>query len=179
LGIDPNQEYVRLASGRAAAGARFEQMAIGSPGGMKSIPSHSMDLVFMSDALLFYFVPPQKGEPPSLEELFSEIRRALKPDGRFVSLEPHSVFWLLPWLGQEDHPFTVVTEYRRRSYRVTPTLSDLIQAFARGGFCVHWMEELYADPSYRALDERGFHFSDRFPLWHLFELRPADDKHHA
>ena len=126
----------------------------------------------MSDALLFYFVSHHAEAAPDIEQLFGDIHRILKPDGRLICLEPHHVFWLNPWLGDADRPFTILTEYRKSSFRVTGTLSALIQAFAAGGFAVTWMEELYPDPKFESVDPRACRFADQFPLWQLFELSP-------
>lgn len=171
LGIDPNEEYIRLARESAVQGARFEVMTIGVSGNLTGLPAEHFDYVFMSDALLFYFVPSAPQQVAELSALFEGIRRILKPNGLFISLEPHSIFFLLPWLGAADHPFTVLTEYLNRTFAITPNFSDLIQAYASGGFVVTWMDELRPDPSFEAIDPRAFHFARQFPLWHLFELR--------
>jgi len=170
LGVDPNEKYVEMARRRAHENARFEIMNIGYEGGCDGIADDSADIVFMSDALLFYFVPNDVEVAPDMEILFRDIRRILKPDGRLISLEPHHVFWLNPWLGDADRPFTIINGYRDSSFRVTGTLSELIQAFAAGGFAVTWMDELRPDPAFESVDRRAYHFAEQFPLWHLFEL---------
>lgn len=68
--------------------------------------------------------------------------------------------------------FTVLTEYNNSFFSVTPTLSKLIQTYRKGGFSVHWMEELFPDKSFEKIDPRAFHFASKFPLWHMFELKP-------
>ena len=44
----------------------------------------------------------------------SNRRMGIGADNRFygvlISLEPHYIFWLAPWLGEEQWPFTVLTE---------------------------------------------------------------------
>ncbi len=171
-GLDPSEAYLEIAKAHAAPNARFEVRAIGYDKSMDNLPSNEADFVFMSDALLFYFVWPFTGEAPRLEVLFRDVRRLLKPTSTFVCLEPHYLFWLAPWLGSEEHPFTVQTEYRDHNFGVVPTLSRLIQEFNKGGFNVSWMEELYPDPKFRSTDSRAFGFANEFPLWHLFELKP-------
>ncbi|MBI5625563.1 MAG: class I SAM-dependent methyltransferase [Elusimicrobia bacterium] len=172
LGVDPNAEYIAAARRRGGK-ARYEVLPVGRPGGLDPIPSASADFVFMSDALLFYFVPPVPGPVPDIDLLFREVRRILKPGGVFISVEPHYIFWLAPWLGDQDRPFTVLTEYRRKDFGVTAFMSRLVQAFCRNGFQVSWMEELWPDPAFREVDPRAFHFADNFPVWQLFELRSA------
>lgn len=175
LGVDPSEDYIDLARSRAAHGAQFEQMAVGTPHGCDAIATDSADIVFMSDALLFYFVTAEAEQTAEIEILFSDIRRVLRPDGLFINVEPHYLFWLAPWLGRTEAPFTVLTEYRKKSFSVTPTISELIQAYASGGFQVAWMDELYPDPSFTGDDPRAYHFATQFPQWQLFELRPTSD----
>ena len=171
LGVDPSENYIALAKKHAVPGARFERMAVGQPGGCDAIAANSVDYVFMSDALLFYFVAPDPNQAADIDTLFADIRRILKPDGLLLSVEPHYIFWLLPWLGEDDRPFTVLTEYRQKFFGVTPTISTLIQAFAKGGFAVTWMEEMYPDSAFEAVDPRAYHFACQFPLWQMFELK--------
>ena len=126
----------------------------------------------MSDALLFYFVPPDPKQKPFLDALFSGIKKILKPGGRFFSMEPHGVFWLRPWLGEEKRPFTVLTEYRNKRFNVTPNYNELINAYLKGGFKLIDFKELYANPGFAKTDSRAACFANEFPLWWFFELEP-------
>jgi SAM-dependent methyltransferase len=171
LGVDPNEKYIAIAREHAAPRARFETVSVGSAGALDQIPTGSADYVFMSDALLFYFVPASPKQVADIQVLFRDIARILKPGGTFISVEPHGIFWLMPWLGDERRPFTVLTEYAQRTFAVTPNVSTFIQACARGGFAVTWMEELLPDPQYEQVDRRGYHFARQFPLWQLYECR--------
>lgn len=171
LGVDPNAAFLDIAKREAAENARFELMAPGTPGGLAAIPDASADFVFMSDALLFYFVaatPSQKADPAIL---LADVRRILKPGGTFISMEPHYLYWLAPWFGEVDHPFTIQTEYLDKRFGVTPPFSALIQTFCSQGFAVTWMEELRPDPSFQKSDARAYHFGREFPLWQVFELK--------
>jgi SAM-dependent methyltransferase len=171
LGIDPNKDYISIATANAAPNTRFEIMNIGELGALNSIPNHFADIIYMSDALLFYFVPYYPGQKADIQILFADFLRILKPDGIFICLEPHCLFFLTPWLGSEDHPFTVVNEYRQKLFGIVPNFSQLIQAFTRGGFAITHMEEPTPDPEFEKKDKRAYHFARQFPLWHLFELK--------
>ncbi len=170
LGIDPNPEFIKIAQKNGVSGTEFKTMNIGFPKSLNDIPSSSADYVFMSDALLFYFVSVNQKNQANIQTLFSDIRRILKKDGIFISVEPHYIFWLLPWLGEENYPFTILTEYMNKKFGVTTSLSNLIQSFSKGGFLVSWMEELLPHPSFKTVDPRAYHFAKEFPLWQLFEL---------
>jgi len=174
LGVDPNPEYIKIAEKNAVPNTEFMVMDIGNSEELRKIPNGSADIVFMSDALLFYFVSPDVKKKPNLEKLFSDIRRILKPNGTFISVEPHYIFWLSPWLGEEECPYTILTEYNNKKFGVTATISKLIQSFSKGGFSVTWMEELTPDDSFKNIDSRAYNFAMEFPLWQLFELSKRD-----
>jgi SAM-dependent methyltransferase len=170
IGIDPNDGYLQIARMNAPSNARYELMGGDAGHGCAMLDSAVADVVFISDTLLFYFVSPDPSLKPDLSDLFAEIRRLLKPGGRVIFVEPHYLFWLAPWFGSVDHPFTVFAEYRNRRFAVTPNLQDLIQAIAKQGFAISWMEEFYGDPEHVEVDPREYHFSAEYPLWHLYEL---------
>ncbi|TLG77613.1 class I SAM-dependent methyltransferase [Methylocystis sp. B8] len=172
LGIDPSEEYLNVARANAVPGTRFENMKIGEVGALDKIPASSADMIFMSDALLFYFVPFYPGQNADIHTLLKDIRRILKPGGLFVSMEPHGVFYLMPWLGAVDRPFVVVTEYLNKSFGIVPPLSWLIQQVTRTGFAVTDMREIVPGDYFEKIDPRGYHFASEFPLWHLIEFRP-------
>jgi SAM-dependent methyltransferase len=169
LGLDPNRDYLEIARRKATAKTQFREAAIGQPDGLRDVASASADYIFMSDALLFYFSSPDPKRKPSVEALLADFRRILKPTGRFISVEPHYVFWLMPWLGDSDRPYTVLTEYAHKTFGVVPALSTLVQTLAQGGLAVTWMEELKPDPDYAQVDPRGYQFAAQFPLWQLLE----------
>lgn len=176
LGIDPNKDYIETARSHAES-ASFEVRDVGRQGAMDGLADESFDLVFMSDALLFYFIPVNPAEQLDVQTLLDEIRRVLKPDGTFVSMEPHPMFYLAPWLGEVDHPFTCVTEYRNRRFSTTPTFRDFAHAFRKGGFSIADIDELYADEAAARPGARGDRFASEFPLWVMFELQKAGRPH--
>jgi len=171
LGIDPSEEYINIARKNAARGTKFEVMNVGTEGALDAIPDNYADIVFMSDALLFYFVPVYPDRSDDIRTLFADIRRIMKNDGTFVSLEPHPIFWLSPWLGKINRPFTIITEYMNKNFGVTPTTHRLIQAFTQNGFVVTHMDELLPAPEFETVAPRAYYYAREFPEWYLFELK--------
>jgi SAM-dependent methyltransferase len=172
LGVDPSREYIEIAR-QQHSGARFEVADIGRTGGLDLVADHSIDVAFMSDALLLYFVPPVRDTAPDLRTLLDDVWRVLRPGGQFVVLEPHYAFFQTPWLGDASRPFTVLTEYTERRFGITGTLAELVQSFARRGFHVTWLEELKPDPAFAAVDARAYEYARAFPQWHLWEFLKA------
>jgi SAM-dependent methyltransferase len=170
LGVDPSDEYLAVAREHALPNVSFAKMDIGAPGGLDAIPDASADLIFMSDALLFYFVPFHPGQQADMSALLADIRRILKPGGTFVSLEPHGAFYLCPWLGSPDRPFTILTEYLHKSYGIVPPFSWLMRALCAAGFAMTDMQELAPAEYFKEVDARGYHFASQFPLWQLLEF---------
>jgi SAM-dependent methyltransferase len=167
--VDPNERYIEIARARGRHGVRFERADVGTKGGLDGVSSSSADLVFMSDALLFYFYPAAPGQDADLDELLASVRRILAPTGTFVSMEPHPVFWLAPWLGQVDLPFTIVAEYTHKNYGVTPTLTTFVKALTAHGLAVVDLTEVTSGEI--RPNDRGTHFAAEFPLWHVVEAR--------
>jgi len=174
VGIDPNPNYVEIAKKNVSENVSFNVSTIGSRGSLDWIESERFNYVFMSDALLYYFVSPDPKVKPDINVLFSDIKRILKKGGRFISIEPHGVFWLRPWLGAENRPFTVLTEYRTKRFNVTPNYTELLKSFIEGGFIIQDMLELYASEEFEKINRRAECFACEFPLWWFFELEPKN-----
>lgn len=173
LGVDPNPDYIEAARKNALSNTRFEVKDMSYPDALRDIPDGYADVVYISDTLLFYFVPTSPDQGSDVCGLLQDIHRILKPDGTFISLEPHFVFWTAPWLGEPDHPFTIITEYMNKNFGVTGILSQLIQSLTKAGFVVTWMEELTPDPAFASVNPRAYHIAREFPVWHLFESKKA------
>ncbi len=175
MGIDPSEKYIGLAQREAPPNVTFKQSKIGAQGDLDWIPSQSIDFVFMSDALSFYFVPATyitsaSNQKPDINILFSDIKRILKPGGRFISVEPNGLFLFRPWFGEIERPFTIITEYNHPWYNVVQHYSQAIQAFIKGGFHIKDMVDIPVDKDFYTTDPRGTNFAKEFPLWCFFEL---------
>lgn len=169
IGVDPNADHIAAAKARSS-GVEYHVARLGDPDGLDDIAPGSIDLAFMCDALLLYFVPPDDTRAPSIDALLTDIRRVLKPNGVFTVVEPHYAFFMRPWLGDRDRPFTIISEYRNRSFGITGTFGELLAAAERHEFAVSRFEEWLPDPAFEAVDARAYHFAREFPIWHLWEF---------
>lgn len=173
VGVDINETSLSIARESAPPNVQYRHADMQLPGGLEFLGREAFDLIFLSDALLFYFCPLDKSESSRLltpETFFKQVSYALKPNGRLIIMEPHYLFWLTPWLGEVDFPFTVFTEYLNRKFMVTPPFSTFFQAASRGGFALTNMTEIQPDPKFESVDKRAFCFAREFPLWHVFEF---------
>ncbi len=181
LGVDPNEDYINIARRNSKENVTFKHSKIGGKGDLDWIPSQSVDFVFMSDALSFYFVPPtyitsDAKQRPDINILFYDIKRILKPGGRFISIEPNGLFLFRPWFGEVQRPFTIITEYNHPWYNVVQNYSQAIKAFVEGGFIIKDMKDLPVDAEFSKIDIRGTNFAKEFPLWCYFELEPLNNQ---
>jgi SAM-dependent methyltransferase len=174
IGVDPCERFVAAARRLEEPGLRFVHVPLGRPGALDAFADASFDAVFVSDALLFYFVPPDPRAPADIDALIADVRRLLAPAGSFICLEPHPVFYQTPWLGAPDRPFTVLTEYQVTRWRITPSLGRLAAPFLAAGFALVHLDEVAAPPDPDTVVEpRAAAFAREFPLWLLAEFRRA------
>jgi len=171
IGIDPNEQFIKIAK-KNNTNAKFKVSEIGNSDSLDWIEENSIDFVFMSDALLFYFVPPNPKQKYEIQNLLSSLKRILKENGRLFSLEPHGLFFLRPWLGEIKNPFTIITEYDKKRFDITPNLGQMIKSFLDGGFMIRDFKEIYSNTKIEIGDKRAESFASRFPLWWFYELEP-------
>ncbi len=174
VGIDPSELYMKVAQETTSENIKYYVSPLREEKCLDFLESDYADVVFISDALLFYFVSPTPEREPDIELLLDEIHRVLKPSGRFWSIEPNYTFWLAPWLGDDDHPFTVLNEYRKRNFLVTPTISEFVSAITAKHFALIAFKELYADPDVEIESKKAQAFASEFPAWQFFEFLRRD-----
>lgn len=177
IGIDPNEKYIDIARRKMKGKIEFHVAPLGRERCLDILKPNSADVVFISDSLLFYFVSYDAAPKPSLGLLFKEISRILRPSGKLWSMEPNYTFWVSPWFGENDHPFTVLTEYRKRSFLVTPTISEFVQSIIKESFVVSDLKEIYIDDAHDIKDKKAVGFSSEFPLWQFIEFLPFATHH--
>lgn len=170
VGVDPNPDYIRLANERVEGDVKFQVLDLNRPDALSALPAASFDYIYMSDALLFYFVPYEPAKPLDLNRFICEVKRLLKPAGKFLSLEPHPVFYVQPWLGDPARPFTFMTEYLHTKWRINPSLGTLTRPFLNAGFTISAVEELSSAPSNTNVEKRAAYFAAEFPVWLLLEF---------
>lgn len=174
LGLDPASLFIEKAieqNAQEKLEVEYRLGEVGSGAVLEDLPAESFDLVILQDTLLFYFVPYDERGPNDRGKVLGELKRVLKEDGSLFVIEPHGVFWLSPWLGEPKRPFTVMTEYARKGFGVTPSLGQMAEAFREAGFLIRRLMELGpSEQETQQGDPRGVGFATEFPLWWVFEL---------
>jgi len=173
-GVDPDP--TALATAEREVGADFQpvQLDFSAPDPLSKLPLGPFDFIWLSDVLLFYFYPQDAGQPVvAPAELLEQLANRLADGGRLVIMNPHAVFWLAPWLGDDEFPYTVITEYAGRVYSVTPSLEELSRALEKAGLCICRIYEPRPGEAGRSADSKAYHFAKRFPVWWVFECAKA------
>jgi len=172
IGIDPNSEYIQKAKDYCL-GIGTSDFRLGILDEDSDILSvdEKFDVIIISDMLLFYFSPPNPNDKMNPVALLKLVRKYLKEDGILYVTEPHSFFWLAPWMGDENNPYTVITEYTNKMYSVTPTLSKISQAFSKANLYIREIyEPLPSEECKEKYSSRAYNFAKNFPIWWVFIL---------
>ncbi|MBG04579.1 MAG: hypothetical protein CMM59_10960 [Rhodospirillaceae bacterium] len=170
-GADPSDALLEKAKGRLAPGFHPIKLILESECLLSGIPDKEFDLIWLGDVLLFYFYPMDGGDPLlAPADLLSKLRERLTQDGRLVIMHPHGYFWLTPWLGHDDMPFTILTEYSNRIYSVSPSLEEMSSAIYSAGLTIDRIYEPLSERDPKN-DRRAENFAQNFPLWWAFECR--------
>ena len=172
-GLDPNEKLLNIAKSKLSSNFTGIPLRLDNDDILSVIPNIKFDLIWLSDVLMFYFYPPNAGEPIlDPVDLLRRLSSYLTEKGKIVIMQPHGCFWLAPWLGDSNRPYTVITEYTHRVYSVSPSLTELSNAFNAAGLVI---ERIY-EPLPKANTEpnaRPINFANEFPLWWTFECRRA------
>lgn len=170
IGIDPDQDLLERAKREIGDSFHPVLFPMDANDPLQALPEEVIDFVWLADVFMFYFYP-QDGRDPILppEKLLSRLTAFLKPQGLCVIMQPHGFFWLSPWLGSIDKPYTVLTEYAEKLYSVAPGLEELSRSISKAGLVIRNIYE--PKPSLEGLefDKRAFFFANHFPQWWVFE----------
>jgi hypothetical protein len=178
VGLDYNADYVAEARRRWGSGQRgnlsFEvaDLLALAPAGA---PFHGarFDAIVMIDLFLFLF---NERFQPALHSGRVDVMRTvgtmLNSDGLLAIMDPHPL-WLTPWVGSDNQPFGLLTEYRKRRFKVAPTVQEATDLLFRSGWRIRRILEPDIDPAYAKIDPAGCSFMADVPQWWCIEAEPA------
>lgn len=175
IGIDPNEDYIEKAKNKCKNIGKSDFRVGILDNDSDILKDEKFDIIVISDMLLFYFSPLNPNDTMNPVDLLKLVRKYLKDDGILYITEPHSFFWLAPWMGDEDNPFTIITEYSNKSYSVTPTLSQITKSFSEAKLYVRDIyEPLPSKECEEQYSKRAYNYAKEFPLWWVFILGKRD-----
>ena len=174
VGVDTNTDHLettrRLAEEDGLSDrVELHELTLPAEEGLNVLGDRTFDLVFLSDVLMFYFVPYDASAGLDPASILRALTERLAPGGRIVVLEPNGIFWQRAWHGAPDRPFTFLTEYRTHRDTVTPTLEELSRAAESAGLAITSVRELVPQEPGEPGD-RARRYAAEFPLWWLVEL---------
>ena len=139
---------------------------------LKSAPAASFDVIYISDALLFFFFDLQATEQQdsSLPQLLNAFHRLLKVGGALYIMEPNAVFWLSPRLGMATRPLAITSEYRQQMYQVSPTADKVIQAVNAQGFTLKNFMHPEICAAAAGINEAAHAYAKNYPLWDFYHF---------
>jgi SAM-dependent methyltransferase len=169
IGVDPNERLLKEAEKTCQGNFLPVLMKLDEEDSLAGLPEQKVDLIWLADVFLFYFYPMDGGKPwlPP-HSLLARLSKNLTPKGKLIISQTHGVFWLAPWLGDPEHPYTVINEYTHKVYSVVPGLEEISQAISRAGLAIIDITEVNPDPSGLKADLKAYHFATNFPLWWAF-----------
>jgi 2-polyprenyl-3-methyl-5-hydroxy-6-metoxy-1,4-benzoquinol methylase len=167
LGVDTNEEHLETARRLAAEDGiadRTDFRVLDLPPEVTlDALGETFDVILLSDVLMFYFHPYDVEVDLDPAALLTTLAGLLADGGTIEVLEPNGAFWQQPQIGSPERPVTVLTEYARRHFGVTPTLEQMSRAAESAGLVISAVRELTGAAGFAA----------EFPLWWFFELRRA------
>jgi SAM-dependent methyltransferase len=182
IGLDTSAELIDIARRNFGSAIQFEAPSTveESLSFLHSLEPGSIDLIYMSDVMLFLVDNIRLGADRSdLERLLAAFRRIIADGGRVQMMEPNALFWLGGLYGGADTPYVIVPEYRNPLYNVAPTPDVMINTIAGEGFCLVELvhpelgDDAEVDSTLRA---RAL----GFPLWDLFTfVKSGGPRRHA
>ena len=169
-GYDPSEKYIEIAKENFSDDGKVNYMVNPFENNIDfDVLGHNkFDAIFMSDVFLYYFEPYKELEV-SAEDLLTNLKKCLRPNGRIYIMDPHGCFHLQPWFGSKQ-PFLLCNEYKNRQYRVTPNLEEVSRVVENSGLLIRKIRELTYDHKEGDIVSMEKRASSEFPLWWFFEL---------
>jgi len=169
IGVDPDERLLKEAEQACKKDFLPVLMKPKEADSLAGLQEQMVDIIWLADVFLFYFYPMDGGQPwMPPDRLLARLARNLAPGGELIVSQTHGFFWLAPWLGDPEHPYTVINEYTRKTYSVVPGLKEISQAIKQAGLAITHIEEVEPDPAGLNEDPKAYNFAANFPLWWAF-----------
>lgn len=127
---------------------------------------NSIDYIILQDTILLLISPENISEAPDLAKLLNAFKRVLKNDGVLYAMEPNPLFWLSSRMGNNEKPYTVITEYSNRVFNAAPNIDTLLSHMSAGGFALKSVEH----PQPTDISDSQYSYQKEFPIWDFYSF---------
>ncbi len=177
VGVDYNKEYVETArrtwNAEESDNLSFEIGDIINIDVADFLNEKKFDAVVLIDMFLFLFdskYQPHLSDNRSV--IMKNMVRLLNPKGRIIIMDPHP-FWLSAQFGEVEAPVIMLTEYKNRSFKVSPTLQEISDLVYTSGMRIRRIIEPEISEDFKKIDEFGYSVMSEFPQWWMIELEKS------
>jgi len=178
VGLDHNSDYVAIAR-RTWTQDQYPNLAfhigdiIELQNGAPPFCAGAYDRVILIDIFLFLFANTYQTELlKHRATIMRNLGQLLAPGGVLLIMDPHPL-WLTPWLGAEQQPFGVLTEYRNRRFKVSPNLEEVSSFLYESGMRIRRILEPAIAAEFGQIDPQGLAFMNEVPQWWFLEVERA------
>jgi SAM-dependent methyltransferase len=178
VGMDFNEEYIAIARKTWTPDRHPNlEFQVGdiidlSRGGW-SERAHTFDRIVLIDTFLFLFDPSyQQALYENRDTILGNLRRLLAPGGQLLIMDPHPL-WLTPWLGNEEQPFGIISEYRQRAFKVSPSIEEISSSLYGNGLRIRRILEPAISAAYKNVDPQAHALMTQLPQWWFWEVEAA------
>jgi SAM-dependent methyltransferase len=137
------------------------------------IKTGRFDRVILIDTFLFLFENTYQTQLlERRDDILQNLARLVAPGGLLLIMDPHPL-WFTPWLGSETHPIGVVTEYRHRRFKVSPSLEEVSTVLYKNSLRIRRILEPDIDPAFADIDPQACAWMHEAPQWWFLEVEIA------
>ena len=177
-GIDYDADYVAAAQTRYPRG-KYPNLEfitadiIALESAQSNLAEMRFDRITMFDMLLFLFNQDYQSELwKQRTRVMTNVASLLEPDGLLLIMDPHPL-WLTPWFGHDSAPFGILTEYRQRHFKVSPTLEEMSSLLHEAGLSIRRILEPDISDEFQEVNRKAYHFMRQIPQWWFIEAQKA------
>jgi SAM-dependent methyltransferase len=176
IGLDHNENYIAAANKLWGRGLKGNLSFV--PGDIidldtRGFAQRKFDVVTIIDTFLFLFDERyQKRLSDNRLRIMKNVSNMLARGGRLVIVDPHPL-WLTPWIGEDAPMVGILTEYRHKRFKVSPTLEEATGLLYRSGLRIRRILEPDINPAFAEISRAAHAFMHEIPQWWVIECELA------
>jgi len=176
VGLDYNENYLAAANNLWGNGRKGNLSFVSGDIidlDTRGFAQRKFDVVTIIDTFLFLFNERyQKPLSDNRLRIMKNISSMLAEQGRLVIVDPHPL-WLTPWIGEDAAMVGILTEYRHKRFKVSPTLEEATGLLYSSGLRIRRILEPDINPAFAEISRAAYTFMREFPQWWVIECELA------